>query len=515
MDENKIVANDELVQRNDEFVPAEEPVVDTAPEAILQNAENGDEVPTGASEPTEESAAPVKKRATRKKVKPPVEEQTEVAADPAEGKGAEEPDAGIKANEVDELLSEYASSDEGEDDGFGDLSDIAEQVMNEERQRAIEETEYDDTADMPEVREAAETRNYSVANGRVVVRNGSKHRISAVPDGVGFSMSENFARIQDKRRARAICDATIAQVSTAKALDYSEDCVVVNYLGFNVLIPMSRFFSREEDAAFMRSYKANTSGRIPEAVYLSRRHRDIARRMIGSDVQFLIEVADEKLDRTQRTSTGDFRAVYRIIGDRQKALENIRYLNFFSPLARRSPVRVGDIVDCRVLATTTHGVRVMSCGLTLTIGREDLSVTRWCVPDEDFYPGMEFKAVVSSCEIDYENQSVSMELSRRLLPAEKEAAEFYLGQLNTRAVRGSQFFGTIAIISRDASGAPRFYGINLDTPPVRALVPLKSNLYQHLTVGQTVVFRATSIDMNSYIMLGTCEPVRLRDRRIW
>lgn len=329
---------------------------------------------------------------------------------------------------------------------------------------------------------------------------------------IAFSMSENYARILELQENKTICYATVSGV--IRATDKMPDCVVVSYLDFPIYIPMEDFVVREEEARIKR-VSESAELQLPnynKSKFEAEERVKLARKSIGAVIPFLISKASSSLDKTQTTISGDYLRLYMITGNRWVAEEILLQRHFFSPSAQRDPVKPGDVVPCSVLRTYRDYLLVSAHGAHVVMNRSQLHITKWCNPMTDFLPGDQFDAVVQSIEVDHENKKVQMRLSRA--PLDMDMADFFLRQIESAVGKGG-FIGQIAYIARDNFKAPRFYGINLDAVNLRALVPVKANSYQHMRIGEKVVFHFDHIDYNERLLVGFCEPVNISERNNW
>lgn len=390
-----------------------------------------------------------------------------------------------------------------EKEGFG-----AEEVpMAENEGEPLMESDLSEEEIASEVAEdlKAEQENGFALTGREISRAGY------VNDLTGTTMDETFARIMSLKRRGVICSSKVAAVRK-KGGPIPFDAVVLDYRGIPVSIAFDDFFEREEIESALYASKADVERGYSRAEALNRRLALMARDMLGATVCFIITEARRTLDKENLNMIGMPTVYYAVRGSRIAAMEKLRERNFFSPRARKSPIKVGDVVTCDILRTLHSSVFVSSCGVVARMFGGDLSATRWCDPKNDFTPGDSFNAVVREISVDYEKGTVTLALDRKFLDC--DMADAYLRMLGDSSLH-NHFSGTIAYISMDAYGQPRFYGINLDAIHVRGLVPVKYNNYQNLRRGDAVIFKPRTVDWESHVLVGRCDPMNTMARNNW
>ena len=292
------------------------------------------------------------------------------------------------------------------------------------------------------------------------------------------SREQNWRAIKQAMERRSILERQIIGVEPAgEAHNTPMVHVLVN--DFKVVISTREFF----DANLF----STDLTKVSEADR-NRREFQMASRMMGAYVPFVITHAQSEID----PATGE--RVYGVRASRKEAMRRKRN-NYY--LGQTPRINVGDKVKARVLMSAPKGILMEVVGQEVVVPVHELSSCKWVDPLYDYAPGTVTYVVVTKLEVNREDKTVDLAVSRRPLDAD-EAKRAY------DSVReGIRYIGTVVSVDQ------KYVRINLDCH-VRASTQVIGLNGARLHYGDRVSVGVTGKNDRMRTVYGTCLPIATR-----
>ena len=279
------------------------------------------------------------------------------------------------------------------------------------------------------------------------------------------------------RKDRTIIEQPIAGVEPAR--DGAAPRVFLYHEDFKIVISTREFF----DANLFRDNLDNVS--LDER---NEREFRLASRMVGAYIPFIITNTETYKDKVSG------KTFYVATGSRKEALRLNRERNFFRGMPR---VNVGDRIKVRVLMPTSKGLIVDALGVEVVVPSSRLSSCKWIDPLADFPSGTVAYMEVAAMDINAEDKTVDLRLTRQTIDADDALA-------NYNSVRpGTRIHGTVVAVDKE------YVRINLDCH-VRAAAPVIATNGQRLRYGDRVSVAVRNKKDSTRTVYGSCLPIARR-----